>query len=296
MTQSLILVTGPARSGKSEWAEQLATQSGRAVIYVATAQTDPTDAEWQMRIAKHQQRRPKSWQTLHVPIALTEALYQAKAEECWLIDSLGTWLANLLEQDESTWQVTVQALLEALRQVPGTTVVVAEETGWGVVPAYPMGRLFRDRLGDLTRRIGAIADSVYLVTAGHALNLSQLGIPLKAELGGFTMSKSDKEIARRTAAALAAIKQLLSEEDSAVSMFVSHHVEELDAAYWEKHASTAKPSPKQVVDLLELRSYWSGDGDDGDVFDFTLPGDVTDYVMSVRFDEDGEVQDVDMES
>jgi hypothetical protein len=113
------------------------------------------------------------------------------------------------------------------------------------------------------------------------------------------MSKSDKEIARRTAAALAAIKQSLGAEDSPVSMFASHHVEELDAAYWKKHASTAKPTPKQVVDLLELRSHWGGDGDDDDgidVFDFTLPGDVTDYVISVRFDEDGEVQEVDMES
>ncbi|MFM6511706.1 MAG: bifunctional adenosylcobinamide kinase/adenosylcobinamide-phosphate guanylyltransferase, partial [Microcystis panniformis] len=33
----------------------------------------------------------------------------------------------------------------------------------------------RDRLGDLCRRIGTIADAVYLVTGGHALNLSQLG-------------------------------------------------------------------------------------------------------------------------
>ncbi len=116
-------------------------------------------------------------------------------------------------------------------------------------------------------------------------------------LGGFTMSESDKEIARRAAAALAAIKQSLTEEDSAVSMFASHHVEELDAAYWKKHAGTANPTPKQVVDLLELRSQWGGDDDDGiDVFDFTLPGDVTDYVISVRFDDDGEVQEVGMES
>jgi len=115
-------------------------------------------------------------------------------------------------------------------------------------------------------------------------------------LGGFTMSKSDKEIARRTAAALAAIKQSLSKENSAVSMFASHHVEELDAAYWKNHAGTAKPTPTQVVGLLELRSHWGGDDDGIDVFDFTLPRDVTDYVISVRFDEDGEVQEVDMES
>ncbi|NET09459.1 MAG: hypothetical protein F6K16_33080, partial [Symploca sp. SIO2B6] len=47
-----------------------------------------------------------------------------------------------------------------------------------VVPAYPMGRTFRDRLGELTRNIGAIATTTYLVTGGHVLNLSALGPPL----------------------------------------------------------------------------------------------------------------------
>jgi len=41
-----------------------------------------------------------------------------------------------------------------------------------------VGRLFRDRLGTLTRQLGAIAHPVYLVTGGHVLNLSSLGTPL----------------------------------------------------------------------------------------------------------------------
>jgi adenosylcobinamide kinase/adenosylcobinamide-phosphate guanylyltransferase len=57
--------------------------------------------------------------------------------------------------------------------------MVAEETGWGVVPAYPSGRRFRDRLGDLTRQVGAIADDTYLVVAGFAINLTATGTPVK---------------------------------------------------------------------------------------------------------------------
>ena len=179
-TQSLILVTGSARSGKSEWAEQLAAQSGKRVHYVATAQIDVTDQEWQDRIAQHQQRRPSNWQTLHVPIDLNSVLVAATTSDCLLIDSLGTWLANLLEQDELTWQQTSQALLHQLRQTKAQVILVAEETGWGVVPAYPLGRKFRDRLGQLIRQLGAIADPVYLIAGGHVLNLSQLGTPLSA--------------------------------------------------------------------------------------------------------------------
>jgi len=53
-----------------------------------------------------------------------------------------------------------------------------KQTGWGVVPAYPLGRKFRDRLGSVTRTVGSIADAAYLVVAGHMLDLRQLGTPL----------------------------------------------------------------------------------------------------------------------
>jgi adenosylcobinamide kinase/adenosylcobinamide-phosphate guanylyltransferase len=178
---SIVLVTGPARSGKSEWAEQLAADSHRPVVYIATAQVNADDQEWQARIALHQQRRPADWQTLAVAVELATAVATAPPAACLLVDSLGTWLANLLEQDESTWQTTVDGLLESLSQTPCPVILVAEEVGWGVVPAYPMGRLFRDRLGGLIRHISAIATTVYLVTGGYVLDLSVLGKPLRCK-------------------------------------------------------------------------------------------------------------------
>ena len=174
----VILVTGPARSGKSEWAETLAIQSGNSVIYVATSQVDSADSEWLSRIEQHRCRRPKDWVTLEVPQQLVETLKTAPPCGCLLVDSLGTWVANLLEQDDTIWEETVQNLLLSLEQVAGNVILVAEETGWGVVPAYPIGRTFRDRLGNLVRRLGAIAHPVYLITGGHILNLSELGSPL----------------------------------------------------------------------------------------------------------------------
>ena len=179
--QRRILVTGAARSGKSEWAEFLAHQAetaGQQVVYVATAQLNPEDPEWQRRITQHQQRRPSRWQTLSVPVDLAATLYQATSDQCLLVDSLGTWLANLLDQDETAWKQTQQQLLTRFQNCAADVIVVGEETGWGVVPAYPLGRSFRDRLGSLIRHLGQLANPVYLVTGGHALNLSQLGTPL----------------------------------------------------------------------------------------------------------------------
>jgi adenosylcobinamide kinase/adenosylcobinamide-phosphate guanylyltransferase len=146
------------------------------VIYVATAHIDPTDSEWQARIVQHQERRPPNWSTQHVPHDLAGAIAQGNDTHCLLVDSLGTWLANHLEMDDLAWEQTVQDLLAALAHTPSQVIFVAEETGWGVVPAYPLGRTFRDRLGQLTRTLAAIAQPAYLVVAGYALNLQQLGL------------------------------------------------------------------------------------------------------------------------
>ena len=178
-SRQVILVTGAARSGKSEWAETLAAQMAKSIIYVATARVDPGDREWSQRIAKHRLRRPASWQTVNVPLELAETISSAVASNCLLIDSLGSWVANFLEKDQTAWQKTTAQLLESLQQTAATVILVAEEVGWGIVPAYASGRQFRDRLGHLVRQIGAIANSVYLVTGGHVLNLSLLGQPLR---------------------------------------------------------------------------------------------------------------------
>ncbi|QLE57179.1 bifunctional adenosylcobinamide kinase/adenosylcobinamide-phosphate guanylyltransferase [Nostoc sp. TCL26-01] len=174
----VVLITGPARSGKSEWAEILAVQSQRTVIYVATATKSPDDGEWQQRIQQHQNRRPPDWVTLEVPGNLSATLGEIQPDACVLVDSLGTWVANLLEQDEVRWEDTVAEFLETAELVAADLLFVAEETGWGVVPAYPLGRRFRDRLGALVRQLSPLCTAVYLVTGGYALNLKLLGTPL----------------------------------------------------------------------------------------------------------------------
>ena len=113
------------------------------------------------------------------------------------------------------------------------------------------------------------------------------------------MPKSNNEIARRSGLALAAIKNAYGTEDDeyGVTLFVSHHLEELDNDYWNQHLQSGSPEPARVLDILILESHWSDDDEDGlDTFDFTLPGSITNYVISVRFNDEGEVEDVSMES
>ena len=172
----ITLVTGATRSGKSEWAEHLALRSQKSIIYIATATRYPDDAEWEARLQKHCDRRPENWQTLEVPIDLAKSILEIKNDSTYiLVDSLGTWLANLLEENEESWVQIEKELLQAIQACEVDITFVSEEVGWGIVPVYELGRIFRDRLGGLSRKIGAIADVVYLVTGGYAVNLTQIG-------------------------------------------------------------------------------------------------------------------------
>ena len=88
---------------------------------------------------------------------------------------LGTWVANRLDENDEEWDYVVTDLFKCIEKTSVKLIFVAEETGWGVVPAYPLGRLFRDRLGYIVSKLGNIVDTTYLVIGGHVVNLSILG-------------------------------------------------------------------------------------------------------------------------
>ena len=66
------LVLGGARSGKSQFAERLITDSRLTRFYVATAAAG--DDEMAARIAHHRSRRDPAWTTVEEPLALVDAL------------------------------------------------------------------------------------------------------------------------------------------------------------------------------------------------------------------------------
>jgi len=94
--------------------------------------------------------------------------------------------------------------------------------------------------------------------------------------------------------ALSAIKSAYGTEDDEYggTLFISHHLEELSPEYWKKHTGKETPNAEEIFNLFELQEAW----EDGCTFDFTLPEEVTDYVVSVSFDENGKVEDIVMES
>ena len=95
MSKEIILITGGARSGKSQYAEQRAGEMGSRRIYVATAEAK--DEEMARRIAEHRKRRNSQWHTIEEPLELTDALLSQRGKiDCALVDCLTLWISNLL--------------------------------------------------------------------------------------------------------------------------------------------------------------------------------------------------------
>lgn len=159
----ITLVLGGARSGKSAFAERLASAAPQPVTYLATAVVGD-DEDFAERVRRHQQRRPAGWRTLECGADLAAAL--ESTTHTALVDSLGTWIAALPRFDADT-----AGLCTALRSRQGESIVVSEEVGLGVHPSTAVGGQFRDRLGQVNQAVSGIADRAYLVVAGRALSL-----------------------------------------------------------------------------------------------------------------------------
>ncbi len=169
---SVTLVLGGVRSGKSRYAQQLAEKS-RRVVFVATAKA--TDDEMAAKIQLHRGDRPKEWLTVEEPLELPKVLAQHELDcEVIVVDCLTIFAANLIEaegEDNEAIERRAEALCEALRAVQCSVVLVSNEVGSGVVPAYPLGRRYRDLLGEINQKVARIADDVVLMVAGLPLAL-----------------------------------------------------------------------------------------------------------------------------
>jgi adenosylcobinamide kinase/adenosylcobinamide-phosphate guanylyltransferase len=181
---TLVLVTGGARSGKSRYAEQLALGGRPPVLYVATAQAH--DEEMRARIEEHRRRRPATWQTLEVTQNVGQALAaHTPRPGTVLLDDLGLLVTNRLLElcgDADPTPAIAATLDEAIAieiedltaaQIAGnwSLIVVTNEVGLGIVPATPLGRVFRDALGRANQALAARADEVYLLVAGLPLRI-----------------------------------------------------------------------------------------------------------------------------
>lgn len=163
-----ILITGGARSGKSQLAEGWAMAEPGTPFYIATCLAG--DAEMQDRIARHQARRGAEWITVGEPFELVRTLMETDGRGPRLIDCLTLWLANLMEAGRD-WQGAADALAEALPGQTSPVFLVTNEVGLGIVPDNALSRRFRDAQGTVNQTIARAADEVYLAVSGYPMKV-----------------------------------------------------------------------------------------------------------------------------
>ena len=163
------LILGGARSGKSRRALALAEQLGADRVFVATAEA--LDEEMAGRIARHQAERDAGWETIEVPLDLTDALSRGDLrDKVCVVDCLTLWLSNLMHHQRDV-ALETENLCAHLAAQSGTVILVSNEVGMGLVPESPLGRDFRDAQGRLNQKIADVCDVVEFVAAGLPINL-----------------------------------------------------------------------------------------------------------------------------
>lgn len=76
--------------------------------------------------------------------------------------------------------------------------------------------------------------------------------------------------------------------EGGVKPFLSHCIDEVDSEYWVSEMGTPNPSYSDILELIMFKEY----RDNNQALDFTLPENVTAYVIRVSFNEDDEVADI----
>ncbi len=166
----IILVSGGAKSGKSEFAEYLASKE-KNVTYIALSENRPNDKLWNEKVKAHQLRRPTRWKLIE-----TENLIpMIKVDKgVLLVDSLGGFIVNTLKNKDDEWNNCLNKLLDYLSSYKSKIIIVGEQTGWGLVSEYEVGNLYTDRLGICLKEITKISKENWITINGKAIKLDDM--------------------------------------------------------------------------------------------------------------------------
>ena len=187
MAGKLILVTGGARSGKSEFAERYVLHYSPKCDYIATAEI--LDEEMAERVRLHRERRNDGRWVNHEAPYEAEKVFASLGEDTQavLFDCLTIYMANIFYGKNSPDPAKVDflgrckyvygeidKLLAAARACGKIVVFVTNEVGSGIVPDNQMAREYRDLAGWVNQRVAEAADYVYLCVAGQAVDMKKL--------------------------------------------------------------------------------------------------------------------------
>ncbi|MGX6441705.1 bifunctional adenosylcobinamide kinase/adenosylcobinamide-phosphate guanylyltransferase [Neobacillus sp. K501] len=187
-TSTLIFITGGVRSGKSNYAEQMAVEIARKydgqLTYIATGV--PSDQEMKQRIAKHQQDREAglfNWKTIERSLKIGEIADGFCKRDIILLDCVTTLLNNELFSNDQDWdeafiKMTLERIVNgilAIKSRAGTLIVVSNEVFYEPNVGNELVFTYRKLLGQIHQRLVENADQAILVEAGIPIMMKGAG-------------------------------------------------------------------------------------------------------------------------
>lgn len=169
------LILGGIKSGKSRYAEKIASQwlgqkQGKVKFVVtATAKDDEIHA----RIEHHKKERNPEFEVVEEPIFLGHAISNIEDADCIVVDCLTLWITNLLlTSDSSTLLETERSsFLGAVKNSSSRLLIVSNESNMGIIPIGELSRRYCDEIGLLHQELAAECDEVILLVAGIPLRV-----------------------------------------------------------------------------------------------------------------------------
>lgn len=166
----IVLITGGERSGKSTYAENYAIALSHKPLYVATARK--WDADFQVRIDRHQNDRDERWSTIEKEKQLSEIDFSGKVA---VIDCVTLWLTNYYvdtKNDVALCLHQAKAEIDAIaNQENSTIIIVTNEIGMGLHADTAVGRKFTELQGWMNQYIAQKAETVVLMVSGIPLKI-----------------------------------------------------------------------------------------------------------------------------
>jgi adenosylcobinamide kinase / adenosylcobinamide-phosphate guanylyltransferase len=179
-TVQLIFITGGVRSGKSKFAEKIATELSDKIKgklhYIAAGQE--SDLEMTERIKRHRLERMQrgyKWTTWEKPTNLGKLASQFKSDDIVLLDCLTTWLNNeLFYQErpinEKTFQrELIERMLKDIDEISCQVkffIIVSNEIQYEPVGKQELILTYCRLLSQLHQRIVANSSKAYLIETG----------------------------------------------------------------------------------------------------------------------------------
>ena len=173
----LAVITGGSGSGKSEYAESIATslarRDGLPLYYIATMR--PFGEEGKRRVERHRKLRSgKGFETVECYVNLKGQTLPEKGVV--LLECMSNLTDNEMFEPEGAGNNTVEAVLAgvaALKDRCAHLVIVTNDVFSDGITYDEVTKLYQERLGTINRRIAAEADEATEVVCGIPLRLKK---------------------------------------------------------------------------------------------------------------------------